>query len=134
MAHIISPITRVVDVNSDSSTSRGDWQIQSDAFLVWQAEQPYTTALYEFFNSDIKDYTYLIAKDYTPPTLTGYKSQGIVGYVYATEVCGSVPILSAFKTSSGDHWYTTSKADHQSLLDKGWVDKGTIAYALPLKP
>ena len=129
-AHAIQP--RIVFVHLDSVDAE-QWQIQGELFLAWDSPQQFTVPLYQLATAGSKDFTYAIPVDgVTPPTVSGFTTGGIVGYVYATQECGSVPLLAAFQPTVGDHWFTTSVAEHNSLLSLGWADAGTVAFVLPL--
>lgn len=80
------------------------------------------------------DYNFLPAVNGSAPTASGFSIQGIAGYVYSTQICGSVPLLSAVNAAASDHWWTTNQNDHADLLASGtgWVDGGVAFYVLPL--
>ena len=110
-----------------------DWQIQGDIFLGWETPQNFTVPFYQLFNSVLNDFVYLPSVNGAVPTASGYVSQGIVGYAYSTQVCGSVPLLSVFQSSTGDHWYTTDQQEHDMMVANGWIDEGTAFFVLPLR-
>ncbi|KDR67367.1 hypothetical protein GALMADRAFT_147156 [Galerina marginata CBS 339.88] len=129
-AHTIQP--RWIYANLDT-TAGNDWTIQGAVFLAWEDAQPFTFPLYLVFNPALNDYIYIPSTTGSPPVLpSGYGFGGIVGYVYATQVCGSVPLLSAFQASFGDHWYTTDASEHSRIIASGWAEAGIVAYVLPL--
>ncbi|KDR77653.1 hypothetical protein GALMADRAFT_37148, partial [Galerina marginata CBS 339.88] len=78
-----------------------------------------------------EDAILLLSTDGNPPAASGFTVQTIIGYVYASQVCGSVPLLGAFQQTAGDHWYTTDPGEHSSLLASGWTDAGIAGYVLP---
>ncbi|KIJ26312.1 hypothetical protein M422DRAFT_192374, partial [Sphaerobolus stellatus SS14] len=78
------------------------------------------------------DILFLPSTDGNPPTVDGYVNVGITGYVYATEVCGGVPLLVAANAATTDHWYTTNALQHSSIVASGWIDEGVAAFVLPL--
>ncbi|KAF8887880.1 hypothetical protein CPB84DRAFT_1684533, partial [Gymnopilus junonius] len=63
--------------------------------------------LYVLFNPSTADFIYIVSSDGTVPTAAGFGSPLIAGYVYDSQVCGSVPLFSLFQDVAGDHWYTT---------------------------
>ncbi|KAF8963117.1 hypothetical protein BDZ97DRAFT_2017624 [Flammula alnicola] len=109
-------------------------RIQGEVFRAWQTAQDFmiTVPIYQLYDPTIQDYIFLTSTNSNPPIAGGYETGGIIGYVYSTQVCGSVPLLVAFQASAGDHWYTTSASEHSSLLADGWTDAGVAAFVLPL--
>ncbi|KAF8968604.1 hypothetical protein BDZ97DRAFT_1799249 [Flammula alnicola] len=121
---------RIQFVNAD--TVQGDWAFQGEAFLAWTTPQDFTIPLYRFLTQTNQDYLFTISTDSNPPTVPGFNFDAIVGYVYSSQVCGSVPLLGAWNQKFGDHYYTTDADDHSALLAVGgWVDAGITAYVLP---
>ena len=116
-----------------TNTGGGDWQIQADSFLAWETAQNFTIPFYQL-NSipNADDVIYLPSTNGTPPSVDGFQAVGIVGYVYGTQVCGSVPLLCASHPTTTDHWYTTSASEQNSLLVVGWTDAGFAGFVLPL--
>ncbi|KIJ26320.1 hypothetical protein M422DRAFT_272608 [Sphaerobolus stellatus SS14] len=109
-----------------------DWQFQGPVFRAWENPQEFTVPLYEFNKPDNTDILFLPSTDGNPPTVAGYENSGITGYVYATQVCGSVPLLVAANAATTDHWYTTNVLHHSSIVASGWTDEGVAAFVLPL--
>lgn len=129
IAHQLWPL--YVFVNADSG-SGSDWAIQNQLFCAWGTAQEFTVPLWVLGEAATNDNMYLTsANSSSPPVVSGYDTIEIVGYVYSTQVCGSVPIYSAFEERVGDHWYTTSQTGYQQLLASGWADAGIPFYALP---
>lgn len=80
-------------------------------------------------------YTYMIGTDaQTPPVVSGFNTDvEVIAWVYSTQVCGSVPLMSAKYAPATDHFYTTIQDDHDGLATfAGWVDTGVVAYVPPL--
>lgn len=119
-------------VNADILNGEG-WDIKEPSFLAWTSPgQPSTVPLY-YLNTPTDRLAYLISSDGIPPTLSGFETGRIIGYVYPTQICGSVPLYGAAFSATGTHWYTTNLNDHNSLVSLGWVDAGVTAYVLPLE-
>ncbi|KIJ48855.1 hypothetical protein M422DRAFT_247220 [Sphaerobolus stellatus SS14] len=110
----------------------GDWQIQGPVFRAWETPQEFTVPLYQLSKPDGSDFLFLPSTDGNPPTVAGFENSGITGYVYATQVCGSVPLLVAANAATTDHWYTTNALQHSLLVADGWTDAGVAAFVLPL--
>lgn len=132
-AHFVDVIENFVRSDTES-IAPGDWQIQIPAvFSAWKSPQPFTFPLYVLANPTTEDVIFLTSTTGSPPVVSGFQFVNIVGYVYATQVCGSVPLLVAFNEAAGDHWYTTDSTAQSSLIgeDSGWSDPGIAAFVLP---
>ena len=117
--------TRAAFVNAD--TTQGDWQFQGKVFRAWETQQPSTVPLNRFLTQVNQDYIFS-----TVSSVSGYDANGVVGYVYPTQICDSVPLLGAYNQAAGDHYYTTDVGEHNSLTSSGWSDAGISGYVLPL--
>jgi len=105
------------------------WQIIEPSFKAWDTPgQPGTTPLHSLFNPTTTDFVYLTSNG-TAPTLSRFQAHGIIGYVYATQICGSIPLYAA--SGPNDHWYTTSLFEHNKLIGiSGWSDDGVAVHVL----
>jgi len=66
----------------------------------------------------------------TPPV--GYVFEAIAGYVYPTQICGSVPLYQIFKSSISDHLCTISKVEANMRIGlMGYTNPEIVAYVLP---
>ncbi|KDR80121.1 hypothetical protein GALMADRAFT_242364 [Galerina marginata CBS 339.88] len=119
-------------IYTHAQASTGDWVISTPAFRAWLSPgQPSTVPLYGFAGTG--GLFYITSTTGTTPTApSGFTSVGIRAYVYATQICGSVPLYGASLPSATDFWYTTNLNDHNSLLNLGWTDTGITAYVLPV--
>ncbi|KAF5328874.1 hypothetical protein D9619_011455 [Psilocybe cf. subviscida] len=140
-AHTLDTLTGIVDKDS---TLSNDWQIQSQPFKAWTNAQSGTSAvpLFKLSWSPLtggQDWKFVLggataSSPPTPPsgwtlvTLNGVPV--IPAWVYATQVCGSVPLYSVANSGSSDHWYTTSLKEKSSFVAAGWADEGVVAYVL----
>jgi len=109
---------------------------EGKVFLGWDTQDPqgFTTPLYLLVNPTTTDYIAVLAVNGNPPAVAGFTDViGVIGYVYSTQVCGSVPLLGAANAAAGSHYYTTQVNDHAQLITHaGWADAGIAAYVLPL--
>lgn len=108
---------------------------QGEVFLGFPIQDPqnFTTPLYRLSDIATTDWIFAVGTDGNPPSVPGFAVKAIIGYVYSTQVCGSVPLLAAFNAAAGGHYYTTKVNDHAELITlAGWVDAGIAAYVLPL--
>lgn len=115
-------------------------------------EHFYTTSLAEAqsagFNLEAQDfYDIYIA---THPGLTGWQRclkangkhfytmsancegqtvEGTMGYVASTQIGDSRPLYRSFRGQNGDHFYTTSLAEHNNAIaSSGYADEGVACY------
>ncbi|PPQ90072.1 hypothetical protein CVT25_011971 [Psilocybe cyanescens] len=120
-------------INNDGAGAGAQWVLQGDNFCAWGTAQNFTSPLYLFYNPSTNDYHFILSADGTVPKPSGLQAQGIRAHVYATQVCGSVPLYTLSKPSVGDHWYTIFQGERETLISFGWVDGGILAYVLPLE-
>ncbi|PPQ82738.1 hypothetical protein CVT26_000638 [Gymnopilus dilepis] len=109
-----------------------DWKLQGPAFLAWPNAQELTVPFYELIKQNPDELIFVTSPTGAPPVVDGFTIQGIIGYVYETQVCGSVPLFVAFQEAATDRYYTTSALEHTSLVANGWVDEGIAAFVLPI--
>lgn len=115
------------------NTLGSDWETDSALFRGWLAPgQLGTVPLYAFARTASVDFVYLISTNGNPPpTPAGFANPEIIGYVYPTQICGSVPLYGASFASPPDHWYTTELNEHNEIISFGWTDVGITAFVLP---
>lgn len=69
----------------------------------------------------------------TPPVVSGFNTDvGVIAWVYDSQVCGSIPLMSTGLATASDHYYTINTFEHDSLISDGWADNGVVAFVLPL--
>ncbi|KAF5326779.1 hypothetical protein D9619_003886 [Psilocybe cf. subviscida] len=120
-----------VFVSSDSAEAAGPplWSFQGPVGKAWKTQQPSTVPLFSLAKPSGNDFLLGIGSDaQTPPIVSGFGNNGLVGWVYGTAVCGSVPLLSAALATQSDHYWTTDADEHADLLARGWTDGGIVAY------
>jgi hypothetical protein len=60
--------------------------------------------------------------------------EGVLGYVATTPFCGGLPLTRMFNRNNGDHFYTISAAEVQTLImqfertGRGYVEEGIAGY------
>ncbi|KAF8868261.1 hypothetical protein CPB84DRAFT_1696968, partial [Gymnopilus junonius] len=90
--------------------------------------QPSADPFYFLFNPTMTDYVFVASNSSTPPTRSGSVAAVLMGFVYTTPICDSVPL---YKPS--DHYHTTNPAERGDMINHlGWNDGGIIAYVLPI--
>ena len=59
----------------------------------------------------------------------GYTDEGIVGYIRPAGTPDTTAFYRSFNVTSGDHFYTTSKREHDNAIRKhGYKDEGFAGY------
>ena len=135
VAHILDFVGGIVATNTQFGT---DWQIQSQSFRAWSTAQPFTSPLFRMVANTGVDYRYTVGEDINTPPVppAGWTLDTIDGvafaYVYATQACGSVPLMGVSFPAAEDHWYTTNVRERDDFVSAGWVDEGVVAFVLPL--
>ncbi|PPQ76491.1 hypothetical protein CVT26_012356 [Gymnopilus dilepis] len=129
-AHVLQRLFAFV---STDTVTHGDWQVQGQVvFQAWSMPQEFTVPLWAMYNPTTIDYSYVIATDGTTPSVAGLQALGPVAYVYATQVCGSIPLFALAQGTEGDHWYTTVETERDGFVSLGWVNEGIVAFVLPV--
>ncbi|KAJ7922445.1 hypothetical protein B0H13DRAFT_2317487 [Mycena leptocephala] len=60
-------------------------------------------------------------------------SNAIAGYIYPSQICGSVPFYGLYSTAATEHFYTINEPDYNAKLASGaWTDEGIAGYVLDL--
>ena len=85
------------------------------ACAIYNQQVSGSVPLYRYWNE--RDHLYTTNADEigttTPGTVgkNGYKSDGIAGYCYPTQVEGTIPLYRYFNRAGGDHYYTTDSEE-----------------------
>lgn len=110
------------------------WGDLQPAFKAWPAQQNFTVPLFQLCTSSLAQCIYKIGADAnTPPVVSGFNADVfLLGWVYDSQVCGSVPLLSVVLSALTDHYFTTNPFYHDTLIADGWADSGVIAFVIPL--
>ncbi|KAF5326781.1 hypothetical protein D9619_003884 [Psilocybe cf. subviscida] len=133
LAHFIHFRSVLVNIDSVQAAGPPFWSFQGPVFKAWRTQQPSTVPLFSLVTPTGDDFLFMIGTDaQTPPIVNGFVNNGLVAWVYATAVCGSVPLLSAALASQSDHYWTADADEHADLVARGWADGGTVAFVLPL--
>lgn len=61
----------------------------------------------------------------------GYTFEGVPGWIYPSQVCGSIPLYRTYDASGTDHFYTQSQSEYQGVIAEGFLDEGIVGYILP---
>ena len=109
-----------------------DFQLQGPMARVFPGPSNFTVPVYRLSSGTLLDWMFVVSTNGAVPSASGYNVDGIVAYVYATQICGSVPLYSVFSASLGDHWYTTNINGRNRMIALGYVNSGIMGYVLPL--
>ena len=60
----------------------------------------------------------------------GYVTQGTAAYVYATQICGSIPLYYLWIPGK-DNFYTTNETQRENAIKAGYRNEGVACYVLP---
>jgi hypothetical protein len=120
--------------NANTQAKAIVWGDLHPAFRAWPTQQSFTVPLFQLRNADATQYIYRIGTDaQTPPVVSGFVADvGVIAWVYNSQVCGSVPLMSATLAAFTDSYVTISAFEHDGLITDGWTDTGVVAYVLPL--
>jgi len=76
-------------------------------------------------------YTTSVAERDNAISQLGYVSEGITGYVYPDNRCGSVPLYRSYNAQQLAHFYTISASEWDNAVQAGWVKEGIAGYVTP---
>jgi hypothetical protein len=87
---------------------------------VYRADNPSTGQ--HLYTLDRNEIAYVVEKQ-------GWTSAGTAGYIAPTPKFGHVAVFRLY-ISNGDHFYTTSMEERDTLLNQGADDEGVVGYIL----
>jgi Repeat of unknown function (DUF5648) len=87
---------------------------------VYRADNPATGQ--HLYTLDRNEIAYVVEKQ-------GWASAGTAGYIAPTPKIGYVAVFRLY-VSNGDHFYTTSMEERDTLLNQGAEDEGVVGYIL----
>lgn len=62
----------------------------------------------------------------------GYTYEDVAAYVYATQICGSVPLYRLYQPVCVDHFYTIDTAEVRTAsMTENYVEEGIQCYVMP---
>ena len=104
------------DVNAGSGANAGTGAASSTAHV----------ALYRGDNPGIKD-MHLYTTNQSEITAAGWTPVGTVGYVATSQESGTAPLYRIL-LGNGDHFYTPSADERNTVLGQGGKDEGIVGY------
>jgi peroxidase len=133
---------------------RGGYQDEStntDGFEILAVQEPGTVALYRLYNlqtgrhyytSNAAEADFLEALVPAPTAgpdtrTTGWRNEGVAGYVFASDTPGTTPVFRLYNSLSGSHLFTESAAVRDAVLSipgatgqaHPWQDHGVVGRA-----
>ncbi|KAH9478370.1 hypothetical protein JR316_0008824 [Psilocybe cubensis] len=132
IAHVVRLATDMIAFDTSVGTT-DNYELQNPLFFAWPTAQEFTVPVHQLESTDGQDFMFVPEVNGTVPNIAGWRTQGSTVHAYATQVCGSVPLFTAFNAAGSDHWWTTNEDDHARMIaNSGWVDAGIPFYVLPL--
>ncbi len=102
--------------------------------LPSDTQAPTAVPLFRLYSSKSSDH-YYTANASNRDTVLGrgnYVSDGIAGYVYADQECGTVPLYRLYNSDILDNFFTTDEAEVFDFVDQlGYENRGITAYVNP---
>nr|VWO95760.1 Uncharacterized protein [Ganoderma boninense] len=102
--------------------------------LPSDTQAPTAVPLFRLYSSRSGDHYYTANATDRDATLNrgNYVSDGIAGYVYLDQECGTVPLYRIYNHTIGDNFFTTDQAEVYDFVDQlGYTDVGVTAYVNP---
>jgi len=61
----------------------------------------------------------------------GFTAEGICGYIYPDQICGSSPLYRTYNAKGTDHFYTTDPNEMNSVVtQRGFSNEGITGYVI----
>lgn len=114
---------------TDSSTESGccGYTVKSlDAFYLYNATAPDTTAFYRCYNNSEGLHFYTTSS--TCEVWGASAVESVMGFIGTKATCGSVPLYRLVNRTTNAHIFTTDGAERSSLIGAGWGDEGITGY------
>ena len=91
-------------------------------------------AYYRLFNSNSGEHHWTMSfNEYSHLGNIGWVQEGIDGYIFDSNVSGTIALYRLYNPNSGFHHYSTSEFEYNTLGDAGWVQEGVSGYVFPLE-
>ena len=100
--------------------TQGNYLPEGVAFYANNTQASGSVPVYRLYNSTTGDHFYTISEDeknaLANNSQSGYASEGVAFYAYASQVSGSSPVYRFFNSATGDHFYTISEDEKNYLI------------------
>ena len=102
--------------------------------LTSDTQAPTAIPLFRLYSSKDTDHYYTVNATERDALLSNstYVSQGVAGYVYADQECGTVPFWRLHSNKLLENFFTTDQAEVYDFVDQlGYREIGVAAYVNP---
>lgn len=104
---------------------------EGNAGFIFRVPTLSTSRFYRVVNPYTVERFYTTNRDDADAAIKqGYTTEGIAGYVYTTQVCGSIPLYYV-QIPGKDNLYTTNITERNYAVKNGYTDEGIACYVLP---
>ncbi|KAJ7734991.1 hypothetical protein B0H16DRAFT_134628 [Mycena metata] len=105
-------------------------QYQGIAAFIFSIQDTSTVPFYCLHNSAVTAFLYTANQTELAIALaSGYTLSFTAGYIYPTQICGSVPLYRLhFIAANSDYIYTTSVTDRENAIAMGFTYEGVAGY------
>ncbi|MFZ2976084.1 MAG: SpoIID/LytB domain-containing protein [Candidatus Moraniibacteriota bacterium] len=118
-----------------AQTNSFGYTAEGIAFYTYTSQVDETLPVYRFVNSTSGDHFYTASENEKTAVLNnpqwGYTAEGIAFYVYTSQVNETLPVYRFVNSTSGDHFYTASENERNSLNNNpqwGYTGEGIAFY------
>jgi Repeat of unknown function (DUF5648) len=88
-----------------------------------------TRELYRLFNPGNGDHFYTAdATERDNAANNGYQLEGVAGYLFDSQVSGTVPLYRLLNLGNGDHFYTADATESDNAANNGYQLEGVAGY------
>lgn len=126
----ISDTNQIMNPTYTGSHSLGPGDIAGAQFLYGKVVQNVRTPVYRMWNPAKTDHFYTTSyNEYSKTAVnSGYKQQGILGYIFSNSQPGTTPIYRMWNPAVSDHVYTTSFNEYSTKSVYGYKQEGILGY------
>ncbi|KAF7374141.1 hypothetical protein MSAN_00295500 [Mycena sanguinolenta] len=139
VAPVTTHVYTIYDKNITSSfvDSPSGTQFLGIAAFIFSIQDTSTVPFYCLHSAAQTAYFYTTNETEREAALaTGFVDYMIAGYIYPSQICGSVPLyrlhLLAANLANSDYMYTTSETDRENAITLGFTYEGIAGYVYDL--
>ncbi|KAJ6481529.1 hypothetical protein C8R47DRAFT_1218304 [Mycena vitilis] len=111
----------------------GGYFAESARFAVFSTAQPSTTQFIRLYSGGLGDHFFTTdsAEASNAAATGGYVREDLAPmFIYAAQICGSIPLYRSYSSAKTDHFYTTSESERDNM--EGYKFELIAGYVLPL--
>ncbi|KAJ6586537.1 hypothetical protein DFH09DRAFT_910690, partial [Mycena vulgaris] len=123
------------DSKVTATIQEGTYAFNGVAAMIFPTLEPFTVPFFSLINARTTSFFYTTnATERSNALAAGYSDYATTGYIYPTQVCGSVPLYRAhFIGANTDYIYTTSVTERDNaIVNQRFVDEGIAGYVIEL--